>query len=100
MNKLIIQTNNVKVSSYELKANTTGKLHFHRFINEHFFCLSGILEVKMFSPDEFVILLPGGNVLVVSKRKHSVSNNSSSNSSHLIVQGIGEYDFIATEISE
>ena len=92
--KIVLQTNDVKVSTHELKANESGKLHFHRFIKEHFFCLSGILEVKIFSPDETVILLPGESVLINPERRHMVANNDSSNSSYLIVQGIGEYDFI------
>jgi len=91
---VILQSDDVKVSTHKLEPKEIGKQHFHSFVEEIIFCLIGRIEVKLFFRDILVSLVPGESLSIEKTRIHSVINLIASISKYLIVQGVGKYDFI------
>ena len=93
--EIIIQTDEVKVRLMELQPEETTPWHFHTQVTDHFFGISGEIEVRMNDPAESVILAPGVRCQVEKGRAHQVVNLSEKEPSrYLLIQGVGRYDFI------
>ncbi|MBF0481319.1 MAG: cupin domain-containing protein [Desulfovibrionaceae bacterium] len=69
--------------------------HYHSQVTDHFFCLAGPLEVRLHDPGETVTLACGESFAVAPYRVHRVVNPGAGVARYLLLQGIGEYDFIA-----
>ena len=93
--QIIIQTENVKVRIMELEPGEVTPWHHHTEITDTMFGLTGEILVMMKNPEERQVLTPGCRCTVATGRIHQVTNNlRSENSSYLLVQGVGTYDFI------
>ncbi|SEA75824.1 hypothetical protein SAMN05660420_03101 [Desulfuromusa kysingii] len=93
--EIIIQTEDVKVRVIELHPKEEGPFHFHTEIIDNMFGISGEITVSMRKPIEKVILKPGVHCKIEQGRSHKVMNNLNNESSkYLLVQGVGQYDFI------
>ncbi len=93
--QIILQTENVKVRIMELWPGEETPLHHHTEITDNMFGLTGEILVMMKNPDERVVLTPGVHCTVATGRRHQVANHrKSENSTYLLVQGVGTYDFI------
>lgn len=93
--EIIIQTDEVKVRLMELQPEDVTPWHFHTEVTDHFFGVSGKIEVRMKNPDESVILDAGVRCQVEKGRVHQVVNLSKKESSrYLLIQGVGRYDFV------
>ncbi len=93
--EVIIQTKDVKVRVIELQPGEGGPFHCHTEVTDNMFGICGEITVSMKDPTEKVILKPGVHCKIEPGRRHTVMNNLSSESSkYLLIQGVGEYDFI------
>ncbi len=93
--EIIIQTANVKVRVIELLPGEVAPLHHHTEITDTMFGLSGEIVVRMKNPEGQVLLTPGARCTVDAGRVHQVGNNlEAETSAYLLVQGVGQYDFI------
>jgi quercetin dioxygenase-like cupin family protein len=68
--------------------------HCHSNVQDTFYVLEGQLRIFLREPKEEVGLSPGQTYAVRPRRPHLVTNGSDSTATFLVLQGIGEYDFI------
>ena len=80
----------------ELQISPTQKVpwHYHTNITDTMYVLEGKLRVFLREPKEEVLIEAGETYVIPPKRPHLVTNAGDSSATFLILQGIGEYDFV------
>ena len=80
----------------ELQISRTQKVpwHYHSNVQDTFYVLQGNLRIFMQDPKEEVRLAPGETLSVKPRRPHLVTNGGDASATFLVLQGIGEYDFV------
>jgi mannose-6-phosphate isomerase-like protein (cupin superfamily) len=80
----------------ELQLSPTQKVpwHTHSNISDTFYVLEGQMRLFLQDPKEEVKLKPGEVYVVRPKRPHLVTNGGANSLTFLILQGVGEYDFV------
>ena len=80
----------------ELQISPSQKVpwHYHNNIQDTFYVLKGKIRIFLRDPKEEVRLGPGEILSVKPKRPHLVVNGGDSSATFLVLQGIGEYDFV------
>ncbi len=80
----------------ELQISTKQKVpwHCHNNIQDTFYVLEGKIRIFLRDPKEEVRLGPGETFSVRPKRPHLVVNGGDASATFLVLQGIGEYDFV------
>ena len=80
----------------ELQISATQKVpwHYHNNIQDTFYVLEGRIRLFLRGPDEEVWLGPGDTHSVPARRPHLVTNGGDTSATFLVLQGIGEYDFV------
>jgi quercetin dioxygenase-like cupin family protein len=68
--------------------------HFHNKVQDTFYVLNGNLRLFLREPKEEVRLAPGETFTVKPRRPHLVTNGGDTSATFLVLQGIGEYDFV------
>jgi mannose-6-phosphate isomerase-like protein (cupin superfamily) len=81
----------------ELQISPTQKVpwHCHTNVQDTFYVLEGRLRLFLRDPKEEVRLEPGQTYSVRPGRPHLVTNGGQTSATFLVLQGIGEYDYIA-----
>jgi quercetin dioxygenase-like cupin family protein len=81
----------------ELQISPTQKVpwHSHSYVSDTFYVIEGHIRLFLREPDEEIRLSPGDTYSVGPRRPHFVSNGGDSSATFLVLQGIGEYDYIA-----
>jgi quercetin dioxygenase-like cupin family protein len=77
-------------------ATATQKVpwHYHSNVHDTFYVVAGSIRVFLQDPKEKVELTPGQSFAVPPKRPHLVTNAGDTSAVFLVLQGIGEYDFV------
>jgi mannose-6-phosphate isomerase-like protein (cupin superfamily) len=80
----------------ELTINPTQKVpwHCHSNVQDTFYVLEGQIQLFLRDPKEEVRLSPSETYSVRPRRPHLVINCGQTAATFLILQGIGEYDFV------
>ncbi len=80
----------------ELQISKTQKVpwHYHNNVQDTFYVLQGNLRIFMQDPKEEVRLAPGETYSVKPRRPHLVVNGGDGSATFLVLQGMGEYDFV------
>jgi mannose-6-phosphate isomerase-like protein (cupin superfamily) len=80
----------------ELKISPTQKVpwHYHNNVADTFYVLEGTLRIFLQQPKEEVRLVAGETYRVAPRRPHLVTNGGPSSATFLVLQGMGEYDFV------
>ena len=80
----------------ELQISPTQKVpwHLHSNIQDTFYVISGRLRIFVRDPKEVVHLGPGDTYSVKPRRPHLVTNEGDGSATFLVLQGIGEYDYV------
>lgn len=80
----------------ELTISTSQKVpwHYHSYVKDTFYVLEGELTIYLREPKEKKHLCEGDCYVVEPKRPHLVLNSGSGAATFLVLQGIGEYDFV------
>jgi mannose-6-phosphate isomerase-like protein (cupin superfamily) len=68
--------------------------HFHSNITDTFYVLDGRLKIYLQDPKESVQLEPGETYAVPPRRPHLVTNGGEDSTTFLVLQGLGEYDYV------
>jgi len=68
--------------------------HYHSNVQDTFYVIEGQLRIFLREPKEEVRLAPGGSYSVAPRRAHLVTNGGDGSATFLVLQGIGEYDYI------
>ena len=80
----------------EIQLSKTQKVpwHYHNNVQDTFYVLKGNLRLFLRDPKEEVRLGPGDAYSVKPRRPHLVANGGEGSATFLVLQGIGEYDFV------
>jgi mannose-6-phosphate isomerase-like protein (cupin superfamily) len=80
----------------ELQLSPTQKVpwHSHTNISDTFYVLEGHMRLFLQNPKENVNLKPGEVYVVRPERPHLVTNGGTNSLTFLVLQGVGEYDFV------
>jgi quercetin dioxygenase-like cupin family protein len=80
----------------ELRISRTQKVpwHFHTHVRDTFYVIEGNLKLFLRDPKQEVRLGPGDSYMVLPGRPHLVTNDGEQSATFLVLQGIGEYDFV------
>ena len=80
----------------EIQLSKTQKVpwHYHNNVQDTFYVLKGNLRLFLRDPKEEVRLGPGDTYSVKPRRPHLVANGGEASATFLVLQGIGEYDFV------
>ena len=82
------------ISELQLSPTQTVPWHFHTNIADTFYVLEGEMRLFLQSPKEEVRLKPGETYTAVAKRPHLVTNAGKGSLLFLVLQGMGEYDYV------
>jgi quercetin dioxygenase-like cupin family protein len=80
----------------ELQISPTQQVpwHYHSNIQDTFYVLEGSICIYLQAPKENVTLERGDTYSVPPRRPHLVTNAGESSATFLVLQGVGEYDFV------
>ena len=73
--------------------------HLHNRISDTFVCLRGPMRVHLREPDEIRDLQVGEMFEVKSPRPHHVHGAGNAPCKFIIIQGVGEYDYVGLDES-
>ena len=68
--------------------------HAHTRVQDHFYVLEGAIRLFLREPKEDVRLEPGQTYSVRPGRPHLVTNPGPGSATFLVLQGVGEYDYV------
>ena len=81
---------------HELQISPTQSVpwHYHNNITDTFYVLEGLVRLYLQEPKEAIDLMPGETYAVAPRRPHLVTNGGDVSATFLVLQGIGEYDYV------
>jgi quercetin dioxygenase-like cupin family protein len=83
-----------RISELQIGKTQQVPWHSHTRIQDTFYVLEGQLRLFLRDPKEEVRLAPGETYTVRAGRPHLVTNGGESSATFLVLQGIGEYDYV------
>lgn len=83
-----------RISELQLSPTQTVPWHSHSKVSDTFYVLEGHLRLFLQNPKEEVRLEPGQSYAVAAGRPHLVTNAGDTSMTILVLQGIGEYDYV------
>jgi quercetin dioxygenase-like cupin family protein len=87
----------VRVRVFTLALGETIPWHSHSGISDHFFVLAGELTVETRTPDDRRTLGVGERDRIMPGQVHQTSNHGVADCRFLLVQGVGQYDWIKAQ---
>ena len=83
-----------RIAEMQISPTQTVPSHYHNETQDTFYVVSGSIRIFTREPEEDVLLRPGQTYAVRPGRPHLVTNAGSGSAVFLVLQGIGEYDFV------
>lgn len=83
-----------RISELQLSPSQKVPWHFHTNISDTFYVLEGQMRLFLQDPKEEVRLGPGDSFVAAAKRPHLVTNAGTTSLTFLILQGVGDYDYV------
>ena len=83
-----------RITELQLSAKQKVPWHYHNKVADTFYVLQGELRIFLQQPKEEVRLHPGETFTAAARRPHLVTNAAADPVTFLVLQGIGEYDFV------
>ena len=83
-----------RINELQISPKQKVPWHYHSNVQDAFYVISGSIRIFMQNPKESVTLAPGQTYSVAPRRPHLVTNAGSASATFLVLQGIGEYDFV------
>lgn len=68
--------------------------HYHSHIQDTFYVVEGCVRLFLHDPKEEIVLEPGDTYSVRPRRPHLVVNGGRTSATFLVLQGIGDFDFV------
>ncbi len=82
------------ISEITLGPTQTIPWHAHTQISDVFYVLEGDMRLYLQEPKEDIRLTPGETFTVAPERPHLVTNAGKTSMTFLVLQGMGEYDYV------
>lgn len=83
-----------RISELQISSTQTVPWHYHNHIKDTFYVLEGEITIHLKEPKEKVILDTSESYSVEPKRPHLVTNNGEKSATFLVLQGVGDYDYV------
>jgi len=83
-----------RISELQLSPTQTVPWHYHTSISDTFYVLEGQMRLFLQDPKEEVRLGVGESYVARAGRPHLVTNAGQTSLTFLILQGVGEYDYV------
>jgi mannose-6-phosphate isomerase-like protein (cupin superfamily) len=83
-----------KITELQISPSQKVPWHHHTNVQDTFYVLEGRLRIFLRDPKEDVTLGPTETYAVRPGRAHLVTNAGSTSATFLVLQGIGEYDYV------
>jgi len=83
-----------RITELQISPTQTVPWHYHSNIQDTFYVLHGTLRLFLRDPKEDVRLAPGEIYAVRPGRPHLVTNAGDTSATFLVLQGLGEYDYV------
>ncbi len=87
----------LRVSILTLAPGQEVPWHKHTTITDTFVCMSGSLRIETREPRAEHVLEPGQRHAVPAGEAHRVTGLGMGAAKFLVIQGVGEYDYVALE---
>jgi quercetin dioxygenase-like cupin family protein len=83
-----------RISELQISPAQKVPWHFHNNIDDTFYVIEGNVRLFLQDPVQDIRLAPGGSYCVKARRPHMVMNDGDTSATFLVLQGIGEYDYV------
>jgi quercetin dioxygenase-like cupin family protein len=83
-----------RISELQISPTQSVPWHFHTEVQDTFYVIEGEIKLFLREPLEEVLLRPGDTYSVRARRPHLVTNGGDRSATFLVLQGIGEYDYV------
>ena len=83
-----------RIAELQISPTQTVPWHYHNEVQDTFYVVQGAIRIFTRGPKEEVLLKPGETYAVRPGRPHLVANAGDVSAVFLVLQGIGEYDFV------
>ncbi len=83
-----------RISELQISPTQTVPWHYHNNVQDTFYVIEGHLRLFLRQPKQEVRLGPGETYSVPPGRPHLVTNGGDKSATFLVLQGIGEYDYV------
>ena len=83
-----------RIAEMQISPTQTVPWHYHNEVQDTFYVVSGSIRIVTREPEEEVLLKTGQTYAVRPGRPHQVTNAGTASAVFLVLQGIGEYDFV------
>jgi quercetin dioxygenase-like cupin family protein len=87
----------LRVRLLHLAAGQCVPWHYHNHITDTFICLRGPMRVVTRDPDVEHVLQAGDTLAVGPCTPHSVTGVGAGHCKFVVIQGVGEYDYVEHE---
>ena len=83
-----------RITELQLSREQTVPWHTHTNVSDTFYVLEGQMRLFLQNPKEALELKAGQSYAVAPGRPHLVTNAGESSMTFLVLQGVGEYDYV------
>src|SRR5215467_6316961 len=83
-----------RISELQISPTQSVPWHYHNSIQDTFYVIEGRIRLFLREPKQEILLGPGETYSVAPGRPHLVSNGGEASATFLVLQGIGEYDYV------
>ena len=83
-----------RISELQISPSQCVPWHCHTRIADTFYVIEGTVKLLLRDPLEEVLLKSGETYTVRERRPHRVENAGPTSATFLVLQGIGEYDYV------
>jgi mannose-6-phosphate isomerase-like protein (cupin superfamily) len=83
-----------RISELQIGRSQEVPWHYHTRVRDTFYVLQGRVRIHLREPEGEVCLTPGDTTTVEVGRPHRATNAGEGSAVFLVLQGMGEYDFI------
>lgn len=83
-----------RINELTLSRDQKVPWHYHSNVGDTFYVIEGRLRLFVRDPKEEARLGPGESFPVAARRPHLVTNGGDTPVTFLVLQGVGEYDYV------
>ena len=83
-----------RITELQISRDQSVPWHYHSTVQDTFYVLQGRIRIFLRDPKEDVRLGPAQTYSVAPRRPHLVTNDGDSSATFLVLQGVGEYDYV------
>lgn len=83
-----------RISELQISPAQKVPWHYHTNVQDTFYVIEGRIRIFLRNPKDDVTLQRGDTYSVPARRPHLVTNAGDTSATFLVLQGLGEYDFV------